>query len=90
MPAIYIVSGTGGATTVYSEPGKGTTFKVFLPRIEEKTLLETKEAVQALPPGNERKALSIYIRAFVMKPFVMRDVAEAIRKVLNAEGENGV
>ena len=33
---------------------------------------------------DQEKALGMGIRAFVMKPFVMRDVAETIRKVLDA------
>ena len=33
---------------------------------------------------DKEKALEMGIRDFVMKPFVMKDVAEAIRKVLDA------
>ncbi len=39
---------------------------------------------------DKEKALGMGIRAFVMKPYVVRDVAETIRKVLDAaEGNKG-
>ncbi len=48
-----IVKNLAGAVTVYSEPGKGTTFKVFLPEIERKAAPEKVDAME-LPTGNER------------------------------------
>jgi DNA-binding NtrC family response regulator len=48
-----IVRGCGGAVTVYSEPGQGTTFRVYLPRIERETAPEPPR-VEALPTGDER------------------------------------
>ena len=48
-----IVRGCGGAVTVYSEPGEGTTFRVYLPRIEREVAPEPR-TVEALPTGNER------------------------------------
>ena len=49
-----IVRGCKGAITVHSEPGKGTAFQVFLPRVDQfKGLAEGEEAA-ALPAGNER------------------------------------
>ncbi len=171
-----IVRSHGGVVTVNSQPGKGTTFKVFLPKIEDRAVTKTEEAEQSLPTGNEQilfvddeqtlvtageqmlerlgyqvesrtssiealaafqdhpdkydlvmtdmtmpnmtgeslakevlrvrpdipiiictgfsyqmdeqKALSMGIRAFVMKPFVMKDVAETIRKVLDVTDKN--
>ncbi|MBW2169460.1 MAG: response regulator, partial [Deltaproteobacteria bacterium] len=48
-----IIKDHGGAITVYSEPGKGTTFHVYLPVIEKAAEPE-KETLKPLPTGHER------------------------------------
>ncbi len=50
-----LVNGMGGHVTVYSEPGKGTTFHIYLPVIES-TIFSGKKITPkiALPTGTER------------------------------------
>ena len=48
-----IIKSYRGALTVQSEPGKGSTFNVFLPVIEGPSFLESK-SVEPLPTGHER------------------------------------
>jgi PAS domain S-box-containing protein len=56
LAVVYgIVKSCGGAITVYSEPGEGTTFHIFLPMIESEVGgVSVSETGAAIPRGHER------------------------------------
>ncbi|MDP6454073.1 MAG: ATP-binding protein, partial [SAR202 cluster bacterium] len=54
-----IVTQSGGHITVDSQPGEGTTFKVFLPRVEEKPTAESRpDEKRSWPTGIETVLLA--------------------------------
>jgi PAS domain S-box-containing protein len=60
LSTVYgIVQQSGGSIWVYSEPGRGTTFKIYLPRIEE-PLGEAEEKPQT-EPDNPRGSETILV-----------------------------
>jgi PAS domain S-box-containing protein len=59
LATVYgIVSQNGGFISVYSEPGRGTSFKVYFPRVDDPVAVE--EAVTAgEPPGGKESILVV-------------------------------
>jgi PAS domain S-box-containing protein len=54
LSTVYgIIQQSGGSVSVYSEPGHGTTFKIYLPRVARSGQVAEGKPEKAVPGGNE-------------------------------------
>jgi PAS domain S-box-containing protein len=75
---------SGGHISVYSEPGLGTTFRLFLPRMTEPVLAVEERSAVPLVHGNGETVLVVEDNA-ALRRIVMRQLGELGYRVLAAE-----
>jgi PAS domain S-box-containing protein len=60
LSTVYgIVKQSGGNIWVYSEPGRGTTFKVYLPQVESRVKKPDEQVVESAPRGGTETILLV-------------------------------
>jgi CheY-like chemotaxis protein len=74
---------SGGHITVYSEPGKGTTFRLYLPRVSDTAAVQDERAEQPAPLGGSETILVVEDNAGLRR-IVVRQLGEAGYRVLQA------
>ena len=91
LSTVYgIIKQSGGHLWVYSEVGKGTTFKVYLPQICEATSQRKDGAARAATPGGTETVLLVEDEDMVRQ--LVRDVLESngYRVLLAASGSEAL
>lgn len=86
LSTVYgIVKQNNGFINVYSEPGKGTTFKIYLPRHQAVAVEETNERVEDIPSGYGEVILVVEDEESILK--LARKTLEKLGyTVLTAQG----
>jgi len=83
LATVYgIVRQSGGTVNVYSEPGQGTTFKVYLPRVEAE--VEPEARVEYAPPPRGTETILLVEDADSLRLLVRELLEEAGYTVLEA------
>lgn len=86
LSTVYgIVKQSGGNIWVYSEPGKGTTFKVYLPQLESHEETMETPSVETSSPGGSETILLVEDED-VVRGLARQILEQAGYKVLDASG----
>jgi nitrogen-specific signal transduction histidine kinase/ActR/RegA family two-component response regulator len=93
LSTVYgIVKQSGGSIFVYSEPGHGATFKIYLPRVAEPATDRPPRPVTPAPPDARRREVILLAEdAADVRRFTARVLREAGYEVLEAgDVETGI
>lgn len=86
LATVYgIVKHAGGHVLVYSEPNRGTTFKVYFPAADHKLGVELKSQAEVLPPRAEGKSILLVEDDALMRSVTKQMLEEHGYNVLDAE-----
>jgi CheY-like chemotaxis protein len=81
------VKQSGGHVKIYSEPGQGTTVKIYLPRLlVPETETQAEPALTELPRGEAQEVVLVVEDEPVVRQFTVDALAELGYVVLEAEG----
>ena len=83
-----IVKQAGGHVWVYSEPGRGTTFRIYLPCAEHKLGSAPEVEVEVLPPRREGTTILLVEDDEAMRSLTRQMLEEHGYRVVEAEGGN--
>ncbi len=86
LATVYgVVKQSGGHIWVYSEPGRGTTFKVYLPSAEHKLGAPSEIHAETIPARREGVTILLAEDDTIMRKLTRRMLEEHGYKVLEAE-----